>query len=116
MYIADTTNHAIRIVYTDGTIDTYAGKGPSQGGYSGDGGPARDARLNEPRDVVFDNADGSLFIADTGNHMIRRVAADDSSARWSDLSVAQIPILATSIRFPPVPCMTNKAPPRARCT
>ena len=75
MYIADTTNHAIRIVYTDGTIDTYAGKGPSQGGYSGDGGPARDARLNE-RDVVFDNADGSLFIADTGNHMIRRVAAD----------------------------------------
>ena len=39
-------------------------------------GAPRDARLNEPRDVAFDDADGSLFIADTGNHMIRKVASD----------------------------------------
>lgn len=77
LYIADTRNHVIRIVYPDGTIDTFAGKGPGAGpGFSGDGGPATEAQLWEPRDVVFDDADGSLFIADTGNHVIRRVASD----------------------------------------
>lgn len=75
IYIADTDNHAVRIVTTDGNIDTYAGMGPGTGGHSGDGGPATQAMLNEPRDVIVD-ADGNLFIADTGNHVIRKVAPD----------------------------------------
>ena len=59
----------------DGTIDTYAGMGPSAPGHSGDGGLAIDARLREPRDVAVD-LDGNLFIADTGNHVIRKVSPD----------------------------------------
>jgi hypothetical protein len=73
MYIADTNNHAIRIVYaSDGTIATFAGTGPSAGGYDGDGGLATAAKLNKPRDVVAD-ADGNVFIADAGNSVIRMV-------------------------------------------
>jgi hypothetical protein len=72
LYIADRYNHAVRIVTPHGIIDTFAGKGPTFAGHSGDGGPARDATLNEPRDVAVD-VDGSVFIADTGNHVIRKV-------------------------------------------
>ncbi len=75
IYIADTNNHAIRIVYPDGTIDTYAGMGPGAPGHSGDDGPATQARLHGPRDVVAD-VDGTIYIADTGNNVIRKVALD----------------------------------------
>ncbi|MGH9142921.1 MAG: hypothetical protein ACRD2I_17450, partial [Vicinamibacterales bacterium] len=43
-------------------------------GYAGDNGPAIDAKLNHPRGLAFDSA-GNLYIADTGNHVVRRVAA-----------------------------------------
>ena len=76
LYIADTLNHVIRIItYPDGLIDTFAGKATSGSGYAGDGGPATDALLSRPRDVVA-GLDGSIYIADTGNHVIRRVAPD----------------------------------------
>ncbi len=72
IYIADTVNDAVRIVRTDGIIDTYAGNPVIGAGYNGDGGPATDALLREPRDVAVDAA-GNLFIADTGNSVIRMV-------------------------------------------
>lgn len=72
MYIADTVNDAVRIVYTNGTIDTYAGNPIIGAGYAGDNGPATSALLREPRDVAVDG-DGNLFIADTGNSVIRMV-------------------------------------------
>ena len=56
-----------------GTITTVAGKSPS--GYSGDGGPARDAAMNEPRMLTFDGP-GTMYIVDTFNQVIRRVGAD----------------------------------------
>ena len=56
-----------------GTITTVAGKSPS--GYSGDGGPARDAAMNEPRMQTFDGA-GTMYIVDTFNQVIRRVGRD----------------------------------------
>ena len=68
VYIADANNSRIRKVYTDGTIATIAGKGG--GGYSGDGGPATQAVLNFPRGIAV-GSDGSVYIADTGNHVIR---------------------------------------------
>ena len=51
-------------------ITTVAGKSGS--GYSGDGGPATNALLNQPYDLVFD-ASGDLYIADQGNNCIREV-------------------------------------------
>jgi len=54
-------------------IATVAGNGAP--GYSGDGGPAANAQLNWPRDV-WQGSDGSLYIADTMNHCIRRVSLD----------------------------------------
>ncbi|HUB45293.1 MAG TPA: hypothetical protein VMB73_09945 [Acetobacteraceae bacterium] len=53
-------------------ITTVVGTG--QPGYAGDGGPAREALLNNPFDLCFD-ADGNLIFADTYNHCIRRVDA-----------------------------------------
>jgi hypothetical protein len=57
-----------------GTILTVAGKG-GQPGFSGDGGPATQARLSQPLDIAFDEA-GDLFIDDTLNACIRRVGPD----------------------------------------
>ncbi|AMV37798.1 Serine/threonine-protein kinase PknD [Planctomyces sp. SH-PL62] len=53
-------------------IETIVGTG--EAGFSGDGGPAAQARLDQPFDVVYDRA-GNLYLSDTGNHRIRRVDA-----------------------------------------
>jgi len=73
LYIADTNNNRIRKVSIHGAISTIVGTGRS--GYSGDEGPAINAQLNRPRDVEV-GADGSLYIADTDNHCIRKVTPD----------------------------------------
>ncbi len=73
VFIADRGNHRIRRVdAATGTITTAAGNG--QSGFSGDSGPATGASLASPNGVAVDRL-GNLFIADTGNHRIRRVAA-----------------------------------------
>ncbi len=70
VYIADFQNRRIRKVDLRGLITTVAGSGRSN--YGGDGDSARAALLDNPQDVDVD-AGGNLFIADTGNHRIRRV-------------------------------------------
>ena len=55
---------------TTGMIETIVGTG--EPGYMGDGGPAKDARLNFPRDLEI-GPDGHLYIADTDNSVIRAV-------------------------------------------
>ena len=72
VYIADTLDNAVRKVTADGTISTLAGTGTP--GYSGDGGPAKQARLKLPRAVAVD-ASGNVYVADTGNNQIRRIDA-----------------------------------------
>jgi sugar lactone lactonase YvrE len=73
LYVADTFNHCIRKVDAKtGRISTVAGNG--QKGYTGDGGPAVQATLNEPYGVLPDR-DGNLFIVDRLNCCIRRVDA-----------------------------------------
>ncbi len=69
LYFSDSRNHRVRRV-SDGTITTYAGSGAF--GFSGDGGPALQAALALPLGLALDAA-GNLYIADTGNHRIRRV-------------------------------------------
>lgn len=70
-YVADMTNHAVRRVDAKtGVITTFAGTG--QPGYSGDGGPAAQAQLKQPHSIQF-GPDGSLYICDIGNNVIRKV-------------------------------------------
>ena len=74
LFIADTNNHRVRRVdASTGVITTIAGIG--EPGFSGDGGSAIEANLNSPKDVAVD-AFGNLFVADMGNHRIRRIKAD----------------------------------------
>ncbi len=73
VYVADGGHHVIRRVNLDGTIETVAGNGTP--GYSGDGGPAVEAQLNEPQSMYL-RSDGSLLIEDEHNHAIRLVDTD----------------------------------------
>ena len=73
LYIVDSSNHRVLRLPAGGVMQTVAGNGSM--GYAGDTGPARFAQLNMPAACAFDSA-GNLFIADTGNHSIRKVAAD----------------------------------------
>jgi hypothetical protein len=70
VYIADVVNNVIRRIAKDGSISTFAGTGVA--GYSGDGGPATKANLNDPYRVQADKV-GNVFIADTGNSRVRKV-------------------------------------------
>ncbi len=71
LYIADFSNNRIRKV-SGATITTIAGNGNA--GFSGDGGQATSAQLNTPRGVAVD-ASNTIYIADTGNNLVRRVTA-----------------------------------------
>jgi hypothetical protein len=72
LYICDMENHVIRKVARDGIISTVAGTGKR--GYAGDGGPARQAELNEPYEIRFDRA-GNVFFVEMKNCVVRRVEA-----------------------------------------
>ena len=93
IYFADIYNDRIRRI-KDGIITTVAGSGPVEFGYGyeeeiGDGGPATEAKLQTPMAVAF-AADGSMYIADSGNYRIRRVGPDGlietvaGTGYWSD--------------------------------
>lgn len=70
IYFCDTMNHAVRRIAKNGVITTIAGSGKK--GYSGDGGLATKAEMNEPYEIRFDRS-GNLFIVERMNHVVRRV-------------------------------------------
>ena len=72
VYISDSNNHRVRRVAPNGVITTYAGTGEL--GFSGDGGPATQARLFSPAGLALDSA-GNLYIADSFNSRVRKVNA-----------------------------------------
>ena len=72
VYIADASNHKIRMVTSTGTITTFAGTG--LGGFSGDGGAATSAQLYYPYGVSVDIS-GKVYIADYVNNRIRMVTS-----------------------------------------
>ncbi len=69
-YITDYQNNRIRKV-SSGIITTVAGNGMP--GFAGDNGPATIAQLNQPSGVAVDSS-GNIFIADSGNNRVRKVA------------------------------------------
>lgn len=76
LYVADTANHCVRVV-RDGIISTLAGTCGEQG-FEGDQGPAVDARMDVPCGVEVD-AHGNVFVADSNNHVIRRIASGEGA-------------------------------------
>ena len=120
MYIADTFNHVIRLVNVDtNKITTVAGTGKSYG-YSGDGGPATSAKLSDPRGVAIDTA-GNIYIADSGNNVIRMVTSGTGIVRtvagiggsWGHSGDQSNDIIAP-ISNVHVPCWVNSNPSRIR--
>lgn len=71
VYVADSGNHAIRKIGTDGRVTTLAGDGVLG---SADGA-GRSARFYQPKDVAVAK-DGTVYVADTLNHLIRKIAPD----------------------------------------
>lgn len=72
MYIADTMNHRVRLVSAvTGVITTLAGTGRPR--FSGDGGFADQAALNEPAALVLSTDETRLYIADQSNHRVRMI-------------------------------------------
>src|SRR5581483_434530 len=81
VYVADALNHRVRRVDANGIITTVAGapkgtdaNGAPQGGFSGDGGPAMQAELNQPHGVAVDSR-GNIYVADSLNNRIRKIDA-----------------------------------------
>ena len=73
LYVCEVdTERVRRIDMEDGTISTVAGTGKA--GYSGDGGPATNADLNDPYEVRFDT-DGNMYFVEMLNAIVRRVDA-----------------------------------------
>lgn len=85
IYIADTKNHRIRKVDGSKRVTTIAGTGTA--GWSGDGGKAAAAKLNNPMGLTLDAA-GNLYIADAFNHRIRKVATDGTISTVAGLGPA----------------------------
>ena len=73
LYICEVENHRIRrLDLATGNLKTIAGTGKA--GYSGDGGIALNAQMNEPYEIRFDR-DGNLFVVEMKNHIVRRIDA-----------------------------------------
>lgn len=72
IYVADADHHQIRAIAADGTVAVLAGNGSP--GHQDGAGVA--AMFRGPRGIAFDAAQRVLYVADTGNHVIRRVTAD----------------------------------------
>ncbi|MGO8794943.1 MAG: hypothetical protein ACLQLC_08980 [Candidatus Sulfotelmatobacter sp.] len=84
-YIADPySSHIFEVNASTGVLTAVAGNGTL--GYSGDGGPATSAALNAPEGVFLDSSN-NIFIADTGNCLIREVTGGTISTVAGDASV-----------------------------
>lgn len=73
LYITDRLNDRVRKLDTRGTVTTVAGSGAI--GFSGDGGPATLAAMNDPRGIAV-GPEGHVYFCDTQNHRIRKIDGD----------------------------------------
>lgn len=84
LYIPDGYDNRVRKVSPSGVITTFAGTGIT--GYTGDGGPASAATLNNPMAVAADGS-GNIFIADGGNGVIRKVDSSGTITTFSNVPI-----------------------------
>ncbi|MEP7362434.1 MAG: IPT/TIG domain-containing protein [Acidobacteriota bacterium] len=70
LYIADTSNSRIKKVTPAGVTTTIAGTGTQA--FTGDGGPAASAAINQPRGIMVDAA-GNVYFSDMGNFRVRKI-------------------------------------------
>ena len=73
VYVSDGRAEKVRRIDAAGVVTTFAGSGVT--GWAGDGGPAPQAQLNAPFGTAH-AADGSIYLADAGNHRLRKIAPD----------------------------------------
>jgi DNA-binding beta-propeller fold protein YncE len=74
LYVTDfARNRVRRIDLSTGQVSAVAGAAGAAAGFNGDGGAALAAQLNGPRGLAYDDAGHALYIADTGNHCVRKV-------------------------------------------
>ncbi|MGY4966756.1 NHL domain-containing protein [Streptomyces sp. 900105245] len=74
LYLCDFSNHRVRVIKRDKTIDTIAGNGIK--GFAGDGGSARDTSLDGPLSLYVDPELKDVYVSDSGNHRLRRIGVD----------------------------------------
>ncbi len=92
LLVADHHNGCIRRITATGVISSIVGRCGHEG-FSGDGGPATKAMLNDPIGIAQDPA-GNLYIADEQNHRLRRVGRDGiitTVAGGGNLHIEQAP-------------------------
>ena len=112
IYFSDSGNNVVRkivnptMIKTD-IITTYVGNGTS--GYKGDGGPASKAELDAPTGVAIDSQ-GNLYIADTGNNVVREVVASTGTIK-TVAGTGSCSRLANGGSAPAPPCACRPAWP-----
>lgn len=104
LLVADSGNNAVRrIDLSTGRVTRVAGSGRS--GFSGDGGPAVEAELDRPTSAI-PGPDGAVWIADSGNHVVRRVDPDgtiDTIVGWPrdpGYDQAPVPVADARLQYP----------------
>ncbi|MCL2011704.1 MAG: NHL repeat-containing protein [Cystobacterineae bacterium] len=83
LYVADTDNHRIRKISPQGVVSTFAGGGLSGsigGGFAN--GQGTEARFRYPQGLAID-AEGNLYVADSGNHRIRKISPEGEVASFA---------------------------------
>src|SRR5213078_2283922 len=86
VFIVDGTSQRIRrLNAADGFIYPVAGTGSPD--FAGDGGPATSAAFNSPQGIVADLA-GNVYIADTGNNRVRKIAPDGTTTTFAGTGIA----------------------------
>lgn len=112
LFIADSKNHRIRMVDRAGTITTVAGTGTA--GFSGDGGSANAAQLDDPSGLVFDSQ-GNLYVADYNNRRIRKITFEPNTLTFG-AQAGQPTAAAGTFALSPVAAGQSTAPVFYRST
>lgn len=89
LYIADRFNHKIRMINTSGIVSTIAGTGAAS--FSGDGGAATGATLNNPMSVVVDPT-GNIFVMDYSNARVRKIDPSGTITTYAGNGTTGLPL------------------------